>query len=195
MWISELKLLLKHLLDTNANERFYSHLFLLHTIVPVLQPNSRLTNKTVSQVNSTNTTDNTDNGWCDHKSVSRSHVTKKIQSCLTEPIEHSQQYRYCNWPELEHISLILIRSALQHGSNMWQIFSNQQRTIQWRKGNLKNESDTRCKSNNQKWFDHRFNNSIQMSQWPVHIKLILLLTKIIKDVWSYSKGDMCKKHL
>ena len=27
-----------------------------------------------------------------------------------------------------------------------------------------------------------------MSQWPVHIKLILLLTKIIKDVSSYSKG-------
>ena len=27
-----------------------------------------------------------------------------------------------------------------------------------------------------------------MSQWPVHIKLILLLTKIIKDVLSYSKG-------
>ena len=26
-----------------------------------------------------------------------------------------------------------------------------------------------------------------MSQWPVHIKLILLLTKIIKDVLSYSK--------
>ena len=52
----------KDLLDTNANERFYSHLFLLHTIVPVLQPNSCLPNKTVSQVNSTNTTDNTDNG-------------------------------------------------------------------------------------------------------------------------------------
>ena len=66
----------KDLLDTNANERFYSHLFLLHTIVPVLQPNSCLPNKTVSQVNSTNTTDNTDNGWCDHKSVSRSHVTQ-----------------------------------------------------------------------------------------------------------------------
>ena len=82
----------------------------------------------------------------------------------------------------------LIRSALQHGSNMWQIFSNQQRPIQWRQGNLKNESDTRCKSNNQKWFDHRFNDSIQMSQWPVHIKQILLLTKIIKDVLSYSKG-------
>ena len=57
-----------------------------------------------------------------------------------------------------------------------------------KKGNLKNESDTRCQSNNQKWFDHGFNNSIQMSQWPVHIKLILLLTKIIKDVLSYSKG-------
>ena len=27
-----------------------------------------------------------------------------------------------------------------------------------------------------------------MSQSPVHIKLILLLTKIIKDVSSYSKG-------
>ena len=27
-----------------------------------------------------------------------------------------------------------------------------------------------------------------MSPWPVHIKLILLLTKIIKDVSSYSKG-------
>ena len=27
-----------------------------------------------------------------------------------------------------------------------------------------------------------------MSQWPVHIKLILLFTKIIKDVSSYSKG-------
>ena len=27
-----------------------------------------------------------------------------------------------------------------------------------------------------------------MSQWPVHIKLTLLLTKIIKDVSSYSKG-------
>ena len=27
-----------------------------------------------------------------------------------------------------------------------------------------------------------------MSQWPVHIKLILLLAKIIKDVLSYSKG-------
>ena len=27
-----------------------------------------------------------------------------------------------------------------------------------------------------------------MSQWPVHIKLIPLLTKIIKDVSSYSKG-------
>ena len=27
-----------------------------------------------------------------------------------------------------------------------------------------------------------------MSQWPVHIKLILLLTKIIKDVLSYGKG-------
>ena len=66
----------KDLLDTNANERFYSHLFLLHTIVPVLQPNSCLPNKTVSQVYSTNTTDNTDNGWCDHKSVSRSHVTQ-----------------------------------------------------------------------------------------------------------------------
>ena len=82
----------------------------------------------------------------------------------------------------------LIRSAVQHGSNMWQIFSNQQRPIQWRQGNLKNESDTRCKSNNQKWFDHRFNDSIQMSKWPVHIKLILLLTKIIKDILSYSKG-------
>ena len=31
------------------------------------------------------------------RSVSRSHVSKKkIQSCLTEPIEHTQQYRYCN---------------------------------------------------------------------------------------------------
>ena len=195
MWISELKLLLKHLLDTNANERFYSHLFLLHTIVPVLQPNSRLTNKTVSQVNSTNTTDNTDNGWCDHKSVSRSHVTKKIQSCFTEPIEHSQQYRYRTVIDLSLNINHFIRSALQHGSDMLQIFSNQERTIQWRKGNLKNESDTRCRSNNQKWFDHGFNNSIQMSKCPVHIKLILLLTKIIKDVWSYSKGDMCKKHL
>ena len=39
---------------------------------------------------------------------------RKIQSCLTEPIEHSQQYRYCNWPELEHKSFD--RSALQHGS-------------------------------------------------------------------------------
>ena len=39
-----------------------------------------------------------------------------------------------------------------------------------KKGNLKNESDTRCQSNNQKWFDQGFNNSIQMSQWPVHIK-------------------------
>ena len=39
-----------------------------------------------------------------------------------------------------------------------------------------------------KGFDHRFNDSIQMSQWPVHIKLTLLLTKIIKDVLSYSKG-------
>ena len=56
------------------------------------------------------------------------------------------------------------------------------------KENLKNESDTRCQSNNKKWFDHRFNNSIQMSQWPVHIKLIPLLTKIIKDVLSYGKG-------
>ena len=54
--------------------------------------------------------------------------------------------------------------------------------------NEERESDTTCKSNNQKWFDHRFNDSIQMSQWPVHIKLILLLTKIIKDVLSYSKG-------
>ena len=27
-----------------------------------------------------------------------------------------------------------------------------------------------------------------MSQWPVHIKLILLVTKIIKDVLHYSKG-------
>ena len=27
-----------------------------------------------------------------------------------------------------------------------------------------------------------------MSLWPVHIKLILLLTKIIKDALSYSKG-------
>ena len=86
----------------------------------------------------------------------------------------------------------LIRSPLQHGSNMWQTFSNKERTIQWRKGNLKNESDTRCQSNNQKWFDHRFNDSIQMSQWPVHIKLILLLTKIIKDVLSYSKGVQTK---
>ena len=76
----------------------------LSTYTSVLQPNPCLTNKTVSQVNSTNTTDNTDNGWCDYKSVSRSHVTKKIQFCLTEPIEHSQQYRCCNWPELEHKS-------------------------------------------------------------------------------------------
>ena len=83
----------------------------------------------------------------------------------------------------------LIRSPLQHGSNMWQIFSNKERTIQWRKGNLKNESDTRCQSNNQKWFDHRFNDSIQMSQWPVHIKLILLLTKIIKGVQTKSVTD------
>ena len=83
----------------------------------------------------------------------------------------------------------LIRSPLQHGSNMWQIFSNKERTIQWRKGNLKNESDTRCQSNNQKWFDHGFNNSIQMSQWPVHIKLILLLTKIIKGVQTKSVTD------
>ena len=83
----------------------------------------------------------------------------------------------------------LIRSPLQHGSNMWQIFSNKERTIQWRKGNLKNESDTRCQSNNQKWFDHRFHDSIQMSQWPVHIKLILLLTKIIKGVQTKSVTD------
>ena len=137
MWISELKLLLKHLLDTNANERFYSHLFLLHTIVPVLQPNSCLTNKTVSQVNSTNTTDNTDDSWCDHKSVSRSHVTKKLQSCLTESIEHSQQYRYRTVIDLSLNVNHLIRSAIQHGSNMLQIFSNQERTIQWRTGNLK----------------------------------------------------------
>ena len=40
----------------------------------------------------------------------------------------------------------------------------------------------------QKGLDHRFNDSIHMSQWPVHIKLTLLLTKIIKDVLSYSKG-------
>ena len=89
----------------------------------------------------------------------------------------------------------LIRSALQHGSNMWQIFSNQQRPIQWRQGNLKNESDTRCKSNNQKWFDHRFNDSIQMTQWPVHIKLILLLTKIITDVLSYCQRAIWRKTL
>ena len=89
----------------------------------------------------------------------------------------------------------LIRSALQHGSNMWQIFSNQQRPIQWRQGNLKNESDTRCKSNNQKWFDHRFNDSIQMTQWPVHIKLILLLTKIITDVLSYCQRAIWAKTL
>ena len=37
---------------------------------------------------------------------------------------------------------------------------------------------------NQNGLDHRFNDSIHMSQWPVHIKL----TKIIKDVLSYSKG-------
>ena len=58
----------------------------------------------------------------------------------------------------------------------------------FKKENLKNESDTRCQSNNQKWFDQRFNNSIQMSQWPVYIKLIPLLTKIIKNILSYSKG-------
>ena len=29
------------------------------------------------------------------------------------------------------------------------------RTNQWRKGNLKNEAETRCQSNTQKWFDHR----------------------------------------
>ena len=34
----------------------------LSTYTSVLQPNPCLTNKTVSQVNSTNTTDNTDNG-------------------------------------------------------------------------------------------------------------------------------------
>ena len=48
-------------------------------------------------------------------------VKKKIQTCLTEPIEHSQQYRYCNWPELEHKSFD--RSALQHGSTR-NCFSN-----------------------------------------------------------------------
>ena len=41
---------------------------------------------------------------------------------------------------------------------------------------------------NQKGLDHRFNDSIHMSQWPFHIKLTLLLTKIIKDLLSYSKG-------
>ena len=117
---------------------------------------------------------------------------RKIQSCLTEPIEHSQQYRYRTVVDLSLNINHFIRSAVQHGSDMLQIFSNQERTIQWRKGNLKNESDTRCRSNNQKWFDHGFNNSIQMSQWPVHIKLILLLTKIIKDVLSYSKGVQTK---
>ena len=62
----------------------------------------------------------------------------------------------------------------------------------FKKENLKNESDTRCQSNNQKWFDQRFNNSIQMSQWPVYIKLIPLLTKIIKNILSYSKGGQKK---
>ena len=89
----------------------------LSTYTSVLQPNPCLTNKTVSQVNSTNTTDNTDNGWCDHKSVSRSHVTKKIQSCLTEPIEHSQQYRYRTVIDLSLNINHFIRSALQHGSD------------------------------------------------------------------------------
>ena len=67
-------------------------------------------------------------------------------------------------------------------------YSAIKKTIQRRKGNLKNEAETRCQSNNQNCFDHRFNDSIQMSQWRVQIKLILLLTKIIKDVSSYSKG-------
>ena len=62
----------------------------------------------------------------------------------------------------------------------------------FKKENLKNESDTRCQSNNQKWFDQRFNNSIQMSQWLVYIKLIPLLTKIIKNILSYSKGGQKK---
>ena len=31
----------------------------------------------MSQVNLTTTADNTDNSWCDHKSVARSHVSKK----------------------------------------------------------------------------------------------------------------------
>ena len=125
MWISELKLLLKHLLDTNANERFYSHLFLLHTIVPVLQPNSCLTNKTVSQVNSTNTTDNTDNGWCDHKSVSRSHVTKK-KTILSHWANWRQSTIHSTVIDLNLNINHLIRSALQYGSNMWEIFSNQE---------------------------------------------------------------------
>ena len=47
------------------------------TYTSVLQPNPCLTNTTVSQVNLTSTADNTDNSWCDHKSVSRSHVSEK----------------------------------------------------------------------------------------------------------------------
>ena len=55
----------------------------------------------------------------------------------------------------------------------------------FKKDNLKNESDTRCQSNNQKWFDQRFNNSIQMSQWPVYIKLIGNKDDVINKSYLY----------
>ena len=85
-------------------------------------------------------------------------------------------------PQLQEIEKSQLDTAPQHTSAIKKKLFNEEKEIS--KMNLIPDVGL----DNQKGFDHRLNGSIHMSQWPVHIKLILLLTKIIKDDLSYSKG-------
>ena len=115
---------------------------------------------------------------------------KKIQTCLTEPIEHSQQYGYCNWPELEHKSFD--RSALHASTDQQGIVSA---TGTFYYGIMEGEISTLLELF---WPLHFTSISIPPAQvWPVvwpQVKIVfvnqasrlgLLLAQIFYSLWSY----------
>ena len=122
-----------------------------NTYTSVLQQNPCVTNTTVSQVNLTNTADNAENSWCGHKSITRS---KKIYNLVLM----SQLNTVNNTDTVIDLNLNPLH-LIDQPFSMDQIRDKysaiKKRTNQWRKGNLKNEAETRCQSNTQKWFDHR----------------------------------------